>query len=367
VSGVVAFDLRAAVGRPTGVGRYLLSLAIAGGRLPDVSIRAYVRKGQAEAGRTAFGQAIDIVEIGAPGPLWHLGVWRHLRRHRVAAYLSTSLVLPALPKVPALPVILDVVSFRLPGHQQRRTRIFERLLMRRAVRGHPLVLLSEATALDVADLFGTVRGVVVPPWFEQSGMPAVESDPADRTAELGALGIAGPYLLMVGTIEPRKNAGFAADVVERLRADGRDIRLVLAGRRGWASDDEIEALRRHQEAGDVVWLGYVTDEQRETVYRMASAVLLPSMYEGFGMPLIEAMARGVPCCCSEIAVFREVAGDAAVMAPVGDRAAWVIALGNLLDDASLRSRLAAAGRRRAEGYTIDRTARALDLALRQLD
>ena len=353
---IAAFDLRSATGRPTGVGKYLLSIVTASAQLPDVKVRAYV-----SGGDLRLPDTVEIVVVPLRGLRWHLAVWRHLRRHPVTAYVSTSLVVPSLPGVPALPVVLDVSSFRVPEHQTRRTKLFEHALLGRVIRRHPLIFGTRAAAADIRGLFPQARGVVVPPWFPEQppNLP-----PAGDT--LAGLGIRKPYVLMVGTVEPRKNVLLAAQIVARLRERGRDLRLVVVGRRGWASDSEIAALRELERQGTVAWPGYVTDEQRDALYAEASALLLPSVYEGFGMPLIEAMAAGVPCCCSAIPVFEEVAGDAALRLDPTQLDQWVEALGALLDSPELADKLRLAGLSRAATYSPQGTAQAFARALDQM-
>jgi glycosyltransferase involved in cell wall biosynthesis len=339
----IAFDLRAAGGAPTGVGRHLLSIvqALAEHR-PDLQLRAYVRDEVPN-----LPASVRVVRLPSHGILWHARTWRHLHRHPVRAYCSTSLIIPALTRVPSLPIILDVISFLYPAHHTLRTKLAERLLMRAVVRRHPVIAESETTRRDLQRLFGPCRVVVVPPW-----VAAAQRDAGDPQV-LENLGIQTPYALYVGTVEPRKNVLTVVRAIASLRRGGSDLKLVLVGGRGWVNKRTLEELAAAETDGTAI-------------FASASCLVLPSIYEGFGLPLLEAMVRGLPCISSTAPAFEEVAGDAALHVEPYDVTAWATSIARVLTDHELAKRLARAGRQRARRYSKEETARSFATALAQL-
>ena len=156
------------------------------------------------------------------------------------------------------------------------------------------------------------------------------------------------YLLSVGVFERRKNL----TVLLEMMADHPDLPpLVLSGRGGPEEDALRAAARNLGVASRVEFPGYVPEEELPGLYAGAAAVLLPSRYEGFGLPLLQAFATDTPVVCSTAPALREVAADAARFVEPDDRAGWGRAVAEVLADEATRSRLAAAGRARAERYT----------------
>ncbi len=185
---------------------------------------------------------------------------------------------------------------------------------------------------------------------------AVTLGPGSVSAEASGEPPAGAperYVLHVGTLEPRKNLPV---LLAAWRSMSTPPTLVLCGRFGWKS----EALEREIEAGqDEGWLvhyGYLPSEQVAALYRGALLVVMPSIYEGFGLPAVEAMGAGIPLACSDIPVLREVAGDAAVYVPPEQPRAWAEALVRILDDEPRRAELARRGLERSQRFDWRTTA-----------
>ncbi len=164
-----------------------------------------------------------------------------------------------------------------------------------------------------------------------------------------------PFALHVGTIEPRKNLGVLLDAWQRLPSRPR---LVLCGGEGWKIEALLPRLQRAQEEGWLLRLGYTTDAQLLTLYRRARLVLFPTLYEGFGLPALEAQAAGAPLVCSDIPVLREVAGEGAVYVPASDADAWAQAVAQWFADTAeeARRQLAARGRTNVERFSWQRCA-----------
>ncbi|BDG07164.1 glycosyltransferase family 4 protein [Anaeromyxobacter paludicola] len=155
-----------------------------------------------------------------------------------------------------------------------------------------------------------------------------------------------PYLLSVATLEPRKNLPALLDAFRLLRRQGRDLELVLVGRQGWAQSLPLGDLAPH-----VRLTGTLPDAELPALYAGAACLVLPSLYEGFGLPLVEAMAAGTPAVASAIPALREVGGDAALYADPRDPASFAGAIARVLDDRDAARARAALGRERARGFT----------------
>jgi glycosyltransferase involved in cell wall biosynthesis len=196
--------------------------------------------------------------------------------------------------LPVVATVHDLAVLREPGWFPAWSRTYGRHLMPRAIRlADRVVCVSEATARDVSGLLGIppARVRVVP-----NGIDAQFSEPPVSVP------VDGPYVLFVGTPEPRKNLARLVQAMSQLAAEGRPERLVLAGADGWG-DVELPGRDR------VVLLGRVADDSLRDLLAHARCVAYPSLWEGFGLVAGEALAAGCPVVCSEIPALREVSGD----------------------------------------------------------
>jgi alpha-1,3-rhamnosyl/mannosyltransferase len=166
------------------------------------------------------------------------------------------------------------------------------------------------------------------------------------------------YALFVGTLEPRKNLSLLLEVWPELRRGRPEWpALAVVGGWGWKTDRLRDSVALGERDGWLHPLGYVDDAPLLALYRGARFLVFPSLYEGFGLPLLEAMAVGCPVVCSDLAVFREVAGDAAEYAATNDLAAWIDALRRVESDDARRAALERAGLARAGAFDWNRSAR----------
>ena len=317
---------------------------------PDLDWRFY-------SARPAPSLGVDLTVL----PLRRL--WAQVRlplelsARRPDLFLDLAHVVPAWCPAPPLKVFHDLAFERFPDAYRPAELAYLRWTTRRAARTcRTMVAVSEATRQDLVSLYGVDpdRVTVV---FEGGGEGTPgPGDAAADAARLRGFGIEGPYVLNVGRIEPRKNQLAALAAVERLPG----LLLVCAG----AVQDEGMATRLDASPRCRV-LGAVSDSERDLLYRRAEALLFPSLYEGFGLPVLEAMKNGLPVVTTRASSLPEVGGEAALyVSDAQDSEAMAEAVRRLRDDPALRQRLVAAGRRRASGFTWDRCAVGIAEAVR---
>jgi glycosyltransferase involved in cell wall biosynthesis len=245
-------------------------------------------------------------------------------------------------------VVHDAAPLRHPGWYSRAYAGWQRLLLPAvARRAQRVVTVSGFSRRELADLLG-VEAAVVPGGVDERFTPAADPEPVRS-----ALGLPRPYVLTVASHTARKNLAALVPAARALARSGVDVVVAGGHRPQFARESGLEALRL---------LGHVDDALLPGLYVGAQAFALPSLYEGFGLPVLEAMASGTPVVAARAGALPETCGGAALLAePAGD--AFAAALEHLLGDAAARERLRAAGLARAAGFSWNATARAIDSLL----
>ncbi|MBU0702637.1 MAG: glycosyltransferase family 4 protein, partial [Chloroflexi bacterium] len=263
-------------------------------------------------------------------------------------------VAPLLAPCPAVVTIHDLSFIRFPDLFRPANRLYLTALTRlSARRARRLIAVSEHAAAESARLLGVSRERIDVIYHGVD--PAFRPLPADEVAAFRRRRrLPERFVFFVGTLEPRKNLARLVEAFARAR-DAR-IGLVLAGGKGWLYDElfaRVEALGLSEQ---VIFPGYVTSEELPLWYNAATLLAYPSVYEGFGLPVLEAQACGTPVLTSNLSSLPEAAGDAAVMVDPYDVEALADGLNRLLTDESLRNDLRAAGLARVGQFTWSRAA-----------
>ena len=287
-------------------------------------------------------------------------LWTHLRlateliRRRPDLLFVPSHVIPLACPVPAVATIHDVGYL---WHRSAYSPLAWVLLHLGTIQNtraaRRIVADSQATARDLMARFGVAPEKIRVAYL---GGPAVRDVAPDPTVS-ARYGLPPRYFLFVGTLQPRKNLKRLLEAFARVcRAEPRLPGLVLAGRPGVGAPELHQHANALGIADRVTWLSYVPQEHLAALYAGAVALVFPSLYEGFGLPILEAMAWGTPAISSSSSSLPEVVGQAGLLVDPYDVAGLTTAMERVLEDKSLRERLIQAGRERAAQFTWDRCA-----------
>lgn len=369
----IAIDYTAAARQGGGIGRYARELITAILRAPNPHTftlltataglgerwsreQARLREVAPDLARLKF-RALPLTDD------WMARLWQRLRLPLPAealtggceGFYSPDFVLPPLrPRTPALLTIHDLSFLRHPETFTAPLRRYLETCVPRSVRRATHILAdSEATRRDILELLDVApeRVSVLYSGVSPHFTPTAEPDERARLHTRYRIG-ARPYILSVGTLQPRKNYVRLMEACAPLNRAG-NVELVIVGQPAWLAEPILEAAARR---AYVHILGFVDDGDLPALYRQATAFAFPSLYEGFGIPPLEALACGTPVVASSASSVPEVVGDAGIQVDPLDVDGWTAALRRVCEDAALRAALIARGTKRAAHFTWEAAA-----------
>jgi glycosyltransferase involved in cell wall biosynthesis len=295
--------------------------------------------------------------------LWRLGGagFSAVRSHADVMFLPTAATLPVGP-VPVVCTIHDVTPLTMPSHSNTITAL-QRIFFKGCARfSRAIITVSEHSKRDIVALLGVPEDkvTVIYEGCNHAVFNPAPADPDALEALRGRLGISKPYLIHHGTIQPRKNLKRLIEAFRLMlaRNTGLDLDLVLAGQMGWACDEITQAARSSSgDRGNVIFAGVLPDADLALLIKGASLAVVPSLYEGFSLPMVEAMACGVPTVTSRTSCLPEISGNALVYFDPLSIEEMELCMQSVLLDSGLNQRLRQNGMARARQFTWEQCAK----------
>lgn len=357
---------RAVAARPTGTEVYsqrLIQALLAFQKRRSSSVRHHLR---------LYFRATP--PIGAfPGTEWRVlhfpRLWTHLRLswemvcHPPDALFIPAHVLPLIHPRASLVTVHDLGYLHFPQAHPWRQRLYLDLATRWNARSAAHVLAdSKATKADLVTHYATPPNkiTVAYPGYDETLAPV--EDPVTIEAVKARYHITGDYFFYLGTLQPRKNLAHLVDAFATLKSDAM---LVLAGKRGWLYDDLFARVQRLGLEERVIFPGYIAAEDKAALLSGATAFVFPSLYEGFGFPVLEAQVCGCPVLTSTTSSLPEVAGDAALLVDPTNVEAIACAMQRFINDPGLRKRLADMGFANVRRFSWDACAQSVLSAIEE--
>lgn len=319
-----------------------------------------------------FPSAREIVLPGkSPLPrLWREHVLLPLacRREKIDLLHCPKSAVPYFASCPVVVTLHDLIPITHPETETRAAQLYWRLQIPIAARRASFIITdSEHARREIVAMFGipdrqiAVTPLGYPPAMDASPEPIRAADVRRR------YGLPDSYILYVGTIQPRKNLDMLIEAYATLRSEGStQQKLVIVGRKGWLFESLFARIASLGLEDDIVFTGFVPDEELSDLYDGASLFVYLSLFEGFGLPPLEAMARGIPVVTSNTTSLPEVVGEAGITVSPRSLDEIVEAMRCILTDDALAEKLRQAGKQRARQFSWERTARETMAIYRQL-
>lgn len=289
------------------------------------------------------------------------GSWGELKNYEssIDLFFAPDHHIPFLRDTPVVATVMDIIPFIHPEWASKRLRRVKNYAFKKAVQSAThIITISQHSKRDIIELFDIAEQKisVVPLGVNRKFFDRVDKDVMTETKE--RYGIERNFFLFVGTMQPRKNILRIIQAYRKLpNSIKKDYMLVLAGQDGWGSRELKDAIKEMVESNDGIWLSYLPQNDIYALMQSAKAIVYPSLYEGFGLPIVEGFASQVPMITSNITSMPEVAGDAALLVNPYSVDAIADAMLQLVNDKKLCDKLIESGSQRIKEYTWELSAR----------
>ncbi len=354
---------RASAGQRTGTETYAFHLIqtlipIATGK--GHQLRLYLNQPPPE---NLAGSADNVEQIVIPFPrLWtHLRLAWELHRRPPDVFFTPAHVIPISYRGPSVATVHDLGFYYFPDSHSRQQNAYLRWSTRHnSTRGRRVIADSQSTKRDLVRLYGLDpdRIDMIYPGIDAGLNPV--GDAGRLEAVRKKYGITAPYLLYVGTLQPRKNLARLVRAYAALdgNAHRNAYQLVLAGKSGWLSGPILEEIQNQESRvqNRIIRPGFIDGEDKAALISGANALLFPSLYEGFGFPILEGNACETPVLCANSSSLPEIAGDAALLVDPLDTVSIAAGIRRILDDQPLRRRLVQAGVTNLQRFSWEKSA-----------
>lgn len=359
--GITALDHGSALGGQDGIGLYTSTLEQVLRRTPEVIIAPYrfvTDKIHSETVATNWGNfSLQSAWALTTGKSF-FEAQRQLVQTRADVVHATDHLIPRLDSVPVVVTLFDAIPLSHPGGLRSVSSRIKTVLWKRSAHwATEIITISEHSKREIVKWFGIHEDkITVTPLGVDGKWQEPVSD-AELARVKAKYALPERFFFFVGTLQPRKNIRRAIDahkqLPQRLR---REVPLIVAGRHGWKCDSEMAELQSCSD-GTMRWIQYVPAGDLLPIFKQATALVWPSLNEGFGLPVLEAFAAGLPVITSNTTSLPEVAGDAALLVNPESVGEIAEAMQTVSSNESLQNDLRTRGRARAKQFTWDRTAR----------
>lgn len=344
----VAIDIQTTLGQPTGFGFYVSNLV------------SSLRKIKSD---------IDLITIKPPSSddlstpqrfLWDQFTFPKLaNKEKVDILHQPCFSAPLFYKGPIVVTVHDIINILFPDNVSLPSRIFYSkwmpLTYKKASR---IITISESTKKDIVKNLGIQEEkiIVIPLAADKKFMERTSQGDIDKVKT--KYNLPEKYILHIGTLEPRKNLGFLIEVFSEVVKDKKthDWSLVITGKKGWHYQELYQKVKKLGLENKVIFTGYFDEVDKPALYKGATIFVFPSLYEGFGLPPLEAMASGVPVVSSNASSMPEVVGDAGILISPQDKILWVKSIKKVLSEGKLRDKMRVKNKKQVANFSWEKTA-----------